>query len=89
MSRVLISLIVPVFNEQASVLPFLDRALPAMAEACALLGPSAAYEVVFVDDGSTDATPEVLRGWQVRVPNLKVVTLSRNFGKDAALAAGL
>ena len=43
MSRILISLIVPVFNEQASVLPFLDRALPAMTEACALLGPSAAY----------------------------------------------
>ena len=86
---VLLSLVVPVFNEQASIQPFLDRTLPALQAAAALLGPDARSEILFVDDGSTDATMTVLLGWQAQRRDIRIVSLSRNFGKDAALAAGL
>ncbi|MDP4023454.1 glycosyltransferase family 2 protein [Methylobacterium sp. NEAU 140] len=86
---VLISLVVPVLNEEASIAPFLARAEPALAEACRLLGPGARSEIVFVDDGSTDATPAVLLAARMRGRGIEIVTLSRNFGKEAALAAGL
>lgn len=85
----LISLVVPVFNEAASIAPFLARAEPALAAARRLLGPDGRSETVFVDDGSTDATLAVLMGLRLRHPGIEVVTLSRNFGKEAALAAGL
>ena len=89
MDAKLISLVVPVLNEQGSVQPFLARALPALEQACALAGPGSRFEIVFVNDGSTDLTQAVLLGWRIKLPQIEVVGLSRNFGKDAALAAGL
>jgi len=47
------------------------------------------FELICVDDGSTDATAELLRGLAADDPRVRVVELSRNFGKEAALAAGL
>ncbi|WP_082494421.1 MULTISPECIES: glycosyltransferase family 2 protein [unclassified Methylobacterium] len=89
--RVLISLVVPVYNEAASVGPFLARAEPALAAACRLVGPGTGAEILFVDDGSSDATPAVLLAARSREdgPRIEIVSLSRNFGKEAALAAGL
>ncbi len=86
---VLISLVVPVFNEEDGVRPFLDRTVPALDEACRALGPAAAYEIVFVDDGSTDMTVPALIEARRLHPTIEIVSLSRNFGKDAALSAGL
>lgn len=84
-----LSLVVPVLNEEASITPFLARAEPALEAACRLIGPEAGFEIVFVDDGSTDATLPVLMAIRSRRPGIEVVALSRNFGKEAALAAGL
>ncbi|WP_375464363.1 glycosyltransferase family 2 protein [uncultured Methylobacterium sp.] len=86
---ILISLVVPVLNEEAGIAPFLARAAPALDAACRVLGPGTGYEIVFVDDGSTDATPIVLSAARMERPGIEIVSLSRNFGKDAALAAGL
>lgn len=88
-ARVFLSLVVPVLDEEKAIGPFLDRAVPALDEACRLLGPAAAYEIVFVDDGSTDMTVPALIEARRTHPTIEIVSLSRNFGKDAALSAGL
>jgi len=80
-----LSLVVPVHNETGSIEPFLARALPVLRG----LGRNFDYEVVFVDDGSTDATLVELLAARKANPRVRIVTLSRNFGKDTALAAGL
>lgn len=78
----LVSLIVPVFDEAESVGHFLE------AVELTLAG-HAEFEVVFVNDGSRDATERRIEAlMQGNVP-VRLVNLSRNFGKEAALAAGL
>ena len=84
-----LSLITPVFNEAGSITPFLARAVPALEEALRPLGPAAAFEIVFVNDGSADDTARELANARAADPRIKVVALSRNFGKDTALTAGL
>lgn len=84
-----ISLVTPVFNEAGSTAPFLERTLPVLEAVMAPWGPAATFEIVFVDDGSTDTTVEELKTARKLDPRIKIVSLSRNFGKDTALAAGL
>jgi glycosyltransferase involved in cell wall biosynthesis len=76
---------VPVFNEQEAIGPFLDR-IEAVLDG---LGPTYAFEIVFVNDGSRDATEFVIRSRMQVDARLCLVNLSRNFGKEAALSAGL
>lgn len=77
----------PVLNEAGAIGDFVDRVTPILRTVCD--GDTGRYEVVFVDDGSTDATvAEILRCRQ-RDPAVKALVLSRNFGKDIALSAGL
>ncbi len=83
MSRVL-SIVVPVFNEAKNVQPLFD----ALEEASKDLGHVVEY--VFVDDGSTDDSALVLTQLAKKVgERVKVVLLSRNFGKEVALSAGV
>jgi len=78
-----LSLVVPVYDEAAAVGMFLER-----AEAV-LNGLGEPYEILFVDDGSRDETLPRLCAARARNPAVKVLALSRNFGKDVALTAGL
>ena len=78
-----VSIVVPVFNEVASLEPLLAEIDAALADA---VGED--YEVVFVDDGSTDGSTEVLRRLVAGRPRARLVRLRRNFGKAAALAQG-
>ncbi len=80
---VLLSVVVPAFNEE-QVLPLLVKRLrPALDD----MGSS--YEVVVVDDGSTDLTPALLLGLRRTWPELRVIRLRMNSGHQAALSAGL
>lgn len=81
----LVSLIVPVLNEQNAIDPFLD----CIEEVFAPLQGRYVFEVVFVNDGSSDATEFVIRSRMQSDQRLCLVNLSRNFGKEAALSAGL
>jgi len=85
----LISLVVPVFNEEEAIPVFVAAVTPVLAQLRADLGAGARTEIIFVDDGSTDGTLQVLRGLTAPGTTIRLVRLSRNFGKDAALTAGL
>ncbi len=78
-----LSVIVPCYNE-AEVLPHLRERLVASLE-----GLGARWQVLFVDDGSIDATPAILESMHREDPRFQVISLSRNFGHQAAVAAGL
>ena len=79
------TVIVPVKDEEAAVEPCVERL------AAVLSGTDVAdsYEILFVDDGSSDRTLDVLRRLSRSNPRLRALSLSRNFGKEAALSAGL
>jgi glycosyltransferase involved in cell wall biosynthesis len=77
----LLSIIAPVFNEEAVIEEFHRRVEAAIT--------GVDLELLLVDDGSTDGTPAALDGLAARDPRVRVITLSRNFGHQAALTAGL
>jgi glycosyltransferase involved in cell wall biosynthesis len=79
----LISLVVPVFNEEASIALFVATVEKILA------GQNCTYELIFVDDGSNDDTLNVLRQAKARNASIVILSLTRNFGKDAAMTAGL
>jgi polyisoprenyl-phosphate glycosyltransferase len=85
MERRLISIVSPVYNERENV----ERLL---AEIQAFFGGELsdqfAWEVLFVDDGSTDGSTEILKRFSREHDNVRVVVLSRNFGHQAAVSAG-
>ncbi len=78
-----LSVVVPCYNEQ-EVLPEFHRRLAAVMNTTGL-----AWEVVYVNDGSRDATLAGMLGLQNTDPHVALVNLSRNFGKEIALTAGL
>ena len=78
------SLIAPMYNEAEALDAFFGTVLP-MLEALGAID----WEIIAVDDGSQDDTFTRLLDWRRREPRLKVARLSRNFGKEAALTAGL
>ncbi len=77
----LLSVCAPVYNEEELVEVFYERATAALA--------GFDYELIIVNDGSNDATPAILDRLADADPRLRVVHLSRNFGHQAALTAGL
>lgn len=81
----MISVVVPVYNEEKGIKNFLDKMLiPALAKV------KYKVELILVDDGSKDKTLEILNSYETKaVSTVKVIALSRNFGKEVALAAGL
>lgn len=78
-----VSLVVPVFNEQETLPKFYERAQAAMRQS----GES--YEILFIDDGSHDATFEILQRLAAADPTVRALSFSRNFGHQTAVTAGL
>jgi polyisoprenyl-phosphate glycosyltransferase len=79
----ILSIVVPVHNEE-EVLPLFHARLSR-----ALAAVSTTAEVIYVDDGSTDGTTRILKSLHAVEPNVAFVRLSRNFGKEQAMTAGL
>ena len=79
-----ISVVVPCYNEEEAAPLF----LAAITEVATKM-PEVTFEYIFVDDGSKDATLSVLRGFAAVNNKVKYLSFSRNFGKEAALLAGL
>jgi len=77
----LLSVVAPVYNEEELVELFVQRACAAVADYD--------FELVIVNDGSSDGTPELLDRIAASDPRVRVIHLSRNFGHQAALTAGL
>jgi polyisoprenyl-phosphate glycosyltransferase len=82
-SEMLLSVVIPCKNEE-QVLRETNRRLVAILEKAGLH-----FEIVYTDDGSTDSTPDLLREFQMFDTRIRVVRLSRNFGHQIALTAGL
>jgi glycosyltransferase involved in cell wall biosynthesis len=78
-----LSVVVPVFNERTMLPVFLDRVLPILDSL------TVDTQLVFVDDGSEDGSAHYLASTLATKSNMRMVKLSRNFGKEAALTAGL
>jgi glycosyltransferase involved in cell wall biosynthesis len=82
-SRLAYSIVAPVYNEEALVTEFCRRAIAALEP----LGEP--FELVLVDDGSRDSSPEIIRRLHEQDPRIKVINLSKNFGHQIAITAGM
>lgn len=80
-----ISIIVPCFNEQATIPYFYNEFLRLTRE----LMPNQSFELLFVNDGSRDNTLDVMKEHAAKDKRVKYISFSRNFGKEAAIYAGL
>jgi len=78
-----LDVLVPVFNEETSILAFHEQLLDTLQQ----LGLN--WRILYIDDGSTDETEGILHGIKEANQNVTVLTFSRNFGKEAALSAGM
>src|SRR3954467_11169706 len=83
MESPVVSIVAPAYNEAGNLAGFVAAMTPVLD------GLGEPWEIVFVDDGSRDATLGILLAARSADPRLKIVGLARNFGKDVALSAGL
>lgn len=81
--RTVLSVIVSVFNEENVLQIFYDAVKPCLD------GLGESYELVFVNDGSTDNSKEILKGFAHNDHKVRVISFSRNFGHEAAMLAGI
>lgn len=77
-----VSIITPVFNEEKNVLPLYDEIIQAMQ------GRGEIFEIIFVNDGSTDGSLKEMTALHQKDDRIKIVNLRKNFGQSAAISAG-
>ena len=80
-----LALVVPCFNEQDVIAMFYDE----VSKVTSSLSAEYSTEIVFVDDGSSDNTLKQIKDLALRDPMVKYISFSRNFGKEAAMLAGM
>lgn len=80
-----VSVVCPVFNEEGGIQAFHDRVTSAMRS----IIPAVDYEIIYVDDGSTDASIEILNALATNDSHVGIVRFSRNFGHQLAITAGI
>jgi len=77
-----ISVVIPLFNEEESIVPLYDQLLPVLSR----LGKT--FEIIFINDGSSDGSQDVLSRLADTSRQVKVINFRRNFGQTAAMSAG-
>ncbi|WP_457777874.1 glycosyltransferase family 2 protein [Streptococcus uberis] len=80
-----LSIVIPCYNEEETIGPFLRE----MKKVEEKLSSQLIFDYLFINDGSKDKTLKVLREVAIEIPNVHYISFSRNFGKEAALLAGL
>ncbi|MBP5511895.1 glycosyltransferase family 2 protein [Candidatus Saccharibacteria bacterium] len=85
MNKKVISVVVPVYNEEKGIKTFLEKRLFPVIQKSSKYK----YEVLLVDDGSSDHTLNIIQKYSKKDKNIKIIALVRNFGKEVALSAGL
>jgi glycosyltransferase involved in cell wall biosynthesis len=80
---IVLSVVAPVFNEEGLILEFVSRTTTVLRSLVRN------YEIILVDDGSSDRTAAVIQAAMDDFPNLRLLRLSRNFGREIAMTAGL
>ena len=83
MSEQALSIVIPIYNEEGILPELLQRLLPVID------GIPSSFEIVFVDDGSSDTSTAIIEASAADDPRIKLVQLSRNFGHQSALSAGI
>ncbi len=78
-----LSIVVPCYNEENVIAVFLEAIFPILKQA------EKSYEIIFVNDGSRDATLDILKQSAREYESIRVINLSRNFGKESAMTAGI
>ena len=84
MSFIELSIVIPVYNEESNLLELYKRLKEVLENDLKV-----SYEIIFVDDGSKDNSWEIIENLHVQKKNVKGLKLSRNFGHQYALKAGL
>ena len=84
-----LSVIVPVKDEEEAIWPFVDRVAAILDGLLPSVDGQAGWEILFIDDGSEDLTLAAILQAHQADPRVRAISLSRNFGKEAALTAGL
>ena len=87
MGDCIISIVVPVKDEEQAIAPFVERVTNVLTGVPELA--TGRFEILFIDDGSSDGTLEAIRSVHSADARVRAVSFSRNFGKEAALTAGL
>jgi glycosyltransferase involved in cell wall biosynthesis len=78
-----VSVLIPIYNEEGNLSLLYDKLEAALQKT------ERAYEIIFVDDGSSDGSLEILLDLREKNPNVKIISFSRNFGQTAAISAGI
>ena len=77
-----LSVIIPLYNEEESIEPLYAKLIAALSSL------HKSYEIIFINDGSSDRSYDILSQLAARDKNLKLIQLRRNFGQTAAMSAG-
>jgi polyisoprenyl-phosphate glycosyltransferase len=78
-----LSIVIPVYNESENIIPLYERLFKVLEQ------HGLSSEILFVDDGSTDGSANIIRELHTRDPRVKLLSFSRNFGHQIAISAGI
>ncbi len=82
-NKKLLSIVVPCYNEQETIIKFYEETKKVLGKL-----PQINYEIIFIDDGSRDQTLSLIKGLHKEDKNVRYISFSRNFGKEAGIYAG-